>query len=199
MAVHRQRSNACDSRAECEPFDATMGSAISDGGRLDSDAITYGSIFSEAIFVSERVGTWVIHELRDVENIEHLIGYMMFKIDDQKRRKAAARARSDIGCMRALGRRGSSWSRACRWVQRSRGSDYSAIASRILHDFSMHAEHSMLPFVSPADAIVDKGHKTASKLKYMAEDRTCGRPRARKLRTVDFKPCKACSGIGMVR
>ena len=158
----------------------------------------YPAMYAEGLAVSRKLGTWLLHELRAAENLEHFIGYMLYRIEDFKRRKCRATAAGETDRARQISARAAAWSRACRWVQRLRKSDYVAVATRMIEDTERHPEHSGIPYVAEAEAdgLCDEDRRR--KLEETPR-RRCGRPRTRQLKTANLMPCRTCDGTGMVR
>lgn len=153
----------------------------------------------QAIKIAERLGTWVIYAVRDARDLQHLVGYLSYRIDDFDRRKC----RKTTTAGRAyFSQRISHWRRAVRWVASLDPERYGVIAERIIERIEAHPEHRDLPYVS--DAEVEKhtppGAVQTRRAKLSARPtRRAGRPRTRSALPKSWHTCGECGGIGTVR
>jgi len=146
-------------------------------------------LYRGAIKVCERLGTWVLYATRDARDLEHLIGYMAYTVDDLETLKGRAESpfrKAQLSKM--IGH----WRRAIRWVSGLDRSAYGAVAERLLEMVAAHPEHSTIPYVAKVS-----GHRSLS-----ARDRPprrAGRPRTTPAMGATMKPCHACDGLGFKR
>lgn len=146
-------------------------------------------LYRGAIKVCERLGTWVLYATRDARDLEHLIGYMAYTVDDLETLKG----RTESEARRALlSKQIGHWRRAIRWVSGLDRSTYGAIAERLLEMAADHPEDSTLPYVAK-----DSGHRSLS-----VRDRPpsrAGRPRTTPVMGAAMKLCQSCDGLGFKR
>lgn len=156
--------------------------------------MSFDTQLRQGIKVAERLGTWVLYAVRDARNLDHLIGYLIYKIDDFERRRQRKRA----DAVRAHhSKRISHWRRAVRWVGGLDPTLYAVTAERILDHVEKHPSYRRLPYVAASE--VEPG-KVGGKAKTMARPtRRAGRPRTRAHAPRAWKICSDCGGIGAVR
>lgn len=165
--------------------------------------VTYQKVFSEALIVCQQLGTWFLYQIRDANNLEHFRGYLLYRGEDFKRRRAVEMDRlqdsenvSDNPVVRLLADRAARYARACRFVTRLDVDTYSNVAARIIADLEKHPDYKNLPYVSELEKRTDQSKDYKDKYK---PKRNTGRPSTRKLRKINFKPCPECKGQGMIR
>ena len=146
-------------------------------------------LYRGAIKVCERLGTWVLYAARDARNLEHLIGYMAYTVDDLETLKGRAESESRRAQLsKLIGH----WRRAIRWVSGLDRDAYGAIAERLLEMIADHPEHRELPYVAK-----ECGHRSLSVRD--RPPRRAGRPRTTPAMGATMKSCQACDGLGFVR
>lgn len=166
---------------------------------MADDNVIYPILLREAVVVSEKVGTWVLYRVRDAKNLEHVVGYMMGRIEDFDRRRDRAQTASR---KRHLAERVAAWSRALRLIQRIKRGPYARLCARLIQDFDRDPTYSGLRYVS--DHEVEKVEKRAKEERRVGKlkakpRRSSGRPRVTEVSSLDFKPCGECEGAGFFR
>ena len=141
--------------------------------------------YREAIKVAERLGTWVLYAVRGASDLDHLIGYMVYTVEDLEviRRRAVEDRRLHYSQLVGY------WRRAIRWVSSLDRANFHAISERLITELEAHPEHSALPYYVP-----DTGHRTLT-----ARDRPqrkAGRPRTRPVAERRVSECGRCRGFG---
>ena len=146
-------------------------------------------LYRSAIKVCDRLGTWVLYAVRDARNLDHLIGYMAYTVDDLEGMKA----RSESADRQAhLSKLIGYWRRAIRWVSALDRVHYAVLAERLLEMMAQHPEHRSLPYV-----VKNSGHRSLSA--HDQPPRRSGRPRTRAGIAATMKPCWACNGLGFAK
>lgn len=141
-----------------------------------------------AIKVCGRLGTWVLYEVRDAEDLDELIGYLRYCVEDLQRHQQRA---SDIRRRDRLGDLVGFWRRAIRWVSSLDPEHASAIATRVLAEIETNPTYRDLVYVAP-----DCGHPSL-RTKDKAP-RPSRRPKAKRAKAKPMQPCGACRGLGLV-
>lgn len=148
----------------------------------------FDQIYRSAMKVCERLGTWVLYAVRDARDLEHLIGYMTYTVDDLE----LAKTRTDSAEKRLhLSKLIGYWRRAVRWVSGLDRENYAVIAERLIEAQEKHPEHRKLPFV-----VRDSGHRSLTLRD--RPPRRAGRPRTRESKPGKLKECPRCNGLGLV-
>lgn len=156
--------------------------------------LTYPDLLREALAVSRRVGTWVIHELAHESNVEHVIGYFLGRCADFQRR----RQRAETKVLRDhYKERISYWKRAIHLAQRMGQRQHQKLARRIIRDIERDPEYRQIPYVATTEIAPDRAEDEAK----LAEvpRRGPGKPRLEPLKPIDFRACERCKGEGFFR
>lgn len=161
---------------------------------------SYSTLVRESINVAHRLGMWPLYAIRDAAELEHLIGYMVYRTMDLRRR--AKRLKAQLGknddLAKALSDRAASWARAGRWMMRLRGIDHVAIARRMIADMDAHPEHSQIPYVAASEVTSRAVDDPVDKLDEIPP-RSNGRPpAAKRVKSAKIQLCSACDGYGFV-
>ncbi len=160
---------------------------------MDGD-LTYPELFREALTVAERMGTWVLYELQDEDNIDYVIGYFRGRIADFTRRRTRTTSdRDEEHYKERIGH----WKRAITLAQRMGQSQHQKLAARIIADISRDREYRKVPFVAAIEVTPGRS-RTRGKLRERARKRP-GKPRAVPLAALDFRACANCAGEGFFR
>ena len=141
-----------------------------------------------ALKVSERMGTWVLYAVRDARDLEHLLGYMTYTVDDiaqERDRARSADKKARNGQLIGI------WRRAIRFVSELDRERYGAIAERLIEQIEAHPAHRKIPYY-----VRDSGHRTMT----IADrpPRRAGRPRTRPQVGQNMTDCIQCRGVGFV-
>ena len=160
---------------------------------MDGD-LTYPELFREALMVAQRMGTWVLYDIQDEENIDYVIGYFRGRISDFVRRRIRTTSERDREHYKE---RIGHWKRAIILAQRMGQSQHQALASRIIADMGRDREYRKVPFVAVVEVTPGRS-RTRGKLRERARKRP-GKPRAVPLQAVDFRACDQCMGEGFFR
>lgn len=166
---------------------------------MASHDLTYANLFSEALTVSRRAGTWVLYAIQNAQNIDHLVGYLRYRIDDFRRRERQALEAGHARRKEALATRAAYYARACRLVMRLGRGDYRKIAKRLIRDLKIHPEYKKLPYVAKTEVTGLDGLGGEGRRWKLDEEprRPGGRPPTR-VRAIKLKPCEACDGMGLI-
>lgn len=150
--------------------------------------MSFESTYLEGIKVAERLGTWVFYAARDASSHDHLIGYMLYTVDDLTR----LRKRSESENRRQLyARLIGDWRRAIRWVQALHPETRVDLVGSIIQRAAEHPTYANIPYCT-----VENGHRSL-----MSQDqpqRRAGRPRVRDVSPQRGITCEACAGLGYV-
>ena len=135
---------------------------------------SYDSVLKAATQISKLLGTWVIYETRDAVNIEHLAGYLRYKVADFNRRRERTKRDSRRGYYTW---RITSWRAAIRWVESLDEQTFSATAKQILSDFEKDEKLRALPFLAETEAADPKRTEGGARAKLSQQPRRRpGRP-----------------------
>lgn len=145
--------------------------------------------YLNALKVSLQLGTWVLYAVRDARDLDHLIGYMAYTVDDlsveQTRAKTPdkqKRTQQLIGF----------WRRAIRFVSELPRDDYAVVAERLINRINEHPENRKMPF-----CVAFNGHRTLNTAS--RPPRRAGRPRVRSSEAKPLADCVTCLGLGFIR
>jgi len=144
--------------------------------------------YREAIKVAERLGTWVLYEVRDARDLDHLVGYLSYTVDDLDALRARATATKRARYSQLVG----FWRRAIRWVSSLDRERYQEIAAKLIEHMERHPEHSKLAYY-----VKDAGHRTLNA--NARPQRRAGRPRTRPSAEKRVRECVKCSGLGFMQ
>lgn len=156
--------------------------------------LTYPDLLREALAVSRRIGTWVIHELAKESNVDHVIGYLLGRCGDFQRRRARAETRE---LRTHYKERISYWKRAIHLAQRMGQHQHQRLARRIIKDLERDLEYRQIPYVASTEIAPDR-IEDGGKLKETPR-RGPGKPRLEPLKPIDFRACEVCKGEGFFR
>lgn len=160
---------------------------------MDGD-LTYPELFSEALTVVQRMGTWVLYDIQDEDNIDYVIGYFRGRISDFARRRTRTTSSRDKEHYKE---RIGHWKRAIVLAQRMGQAQHQTLAARIIADISRDKEYRKVPFVAPMEVTPGRS-RTRGKLREQPRKRP-GKPRAVPLQALDFRACAQCAGEGFFR
>ena len=162
---------------------------------MASDNVMYQLLLRESLPVAERLGSWFFYRLRDTKEIEHVIGYMLGRIEDFERRRAHA---CSAERKQHLGDRIAAWQRGIGLIQRIRGGDYKKLCDRLIWDFSRDPAYRHISYVSPRE--VEPGgrneHRRGKLSMGARRKRKNGRPRKPPAVPLVYTPCAECDGAG---
>lgn len=148
----------------------------------------FETYYRNATKVCERLGTWVLYEVRDARNLDHLIGYLLYVVEDLERLRQQARGKKERNrYVQLIG----FWRRAIRWVSSLDRQEYAQLADRLIDAIESHPEHRKLPYY-----VSDSGHRTLTEMD--GPPRRVGRPRTRPAAERRVKDCNHCGGLGRV-
>lgn len=161
--------------------------------------ITTKSVMDEAVVVAQRLGVWVLHDIKNAENVDYLIGYFIYRVEDIRRRQVRAKRSGDAERARFLADRAAYWSRGCRMIQRLRNGDYKRIATSVIENIEVRPEFANLPYVANTE-VETNGLEPEGRRGKLAEKppKRAGRPRTRRLKARNFRVCTDCKGIGII-
>lgn len=140
----------------------------------------------DAIKIAERLGTWVIYEVRDAKNLDYLIGWMLYRIDDIER----MRGRSNATHMKAhYSEQIGYWRRAVRWVLQLDRAAAGKIAEALIERIESNPRYQQIPYVAP-------GCEHPSLRPHDKPPRRAGRPRTTVLTQERELPrCEDCGRV----
>ena len=148
----------------------------------------FETYYRSAIKVCQRLGTWVLYEVRDARDLDQLVGYLAHSVDDLERlkqrtsdKKKRARYSQLIGF----------WRRAVSWVSSLDREKYALLAERIIEHLEQHPEHRKLPYY-----VTNSGHRSLTNRD--KAPRPAGRPRTRPAAEKRVRECPDCGGLGHV-
>ena len=148
----------------------------------------FESYYRNAIKVCERLGTWVLYEIRDARDLDHLVGYLAYAIDDLERlRQRTSDETKRAHYSQLIG----FWRRGVRFVSSLDRGSYAVLAERIIDHLSAHPEHKRLPFY-----VANSGHRSLTTRD--KPPRRAGRPRTRPAAEKRVQVCGSCGGLGRV-
>jgi len=153
--------------------------------------VTFDAQIQAATKVCERLGTWVLYAIRDARDLEHFVGYLIYKVDDFDRRKRRSRSATTRAY---YSQRIGHWRRAIRWVASLDREFYGALAERIIEYLEAHPRLRSLPYVAPGE--VCPGTKGGRAKLREKPTRRAGRPRTRAPRESPMEACTHCGGVG---
>lgn len=160
---------------------------------MDGD-ITYPDLLREALAVSRRIGTWVIYEISQEANIDHVIGYLRGRCGDFKRRWKQGKTPE---IRQYFKERISYWKRAIYLAQRMGQHQHKMLARRIIADIELDLEYRKIPYVALTEVSPDRDEDAAKLASEPA--RRSGKPRLTPLKPADFRACERCKGAGFFR
>jgi hypothetical protein len=156
--------------------------------------LTYPDLLREAVAVSRRIGTWLLHELARESNIDHVIGYLRGRCADFKRRRARAQSKD---LQKHYKERISYWKRAIHLSQRMGQRQHQRLARRLIKDIERDLEYREIPYVAGSEVAPDRSDDDG-KLDEKPP-RGPGKPRLQPLKPLDFRACECCGGEGFFR
>lgn len=145
----------------------------------------------EAEAISERLGTWVLYEVKAADDLEHLVGFMVYVTHGLAAQRD--RARNDSvkrGLVDAL----TNWRRATRWVSMLDRSRYREIAGRFLDRLEVDRRLRRLPALPYYVGGQRHPWLTVSD----RPPRGPGRPKTRLTEPLPRAECSMCRGQGFV-
>lgn len=145
--------------------------------------------YAEALRVAERLGTWVLHLIRDATSLEKAIGYLAYTAEDLEALRDRTSKR--LVAHRDLSTAAASWRRATRWAQGLDPEQASTLAERFLERIEAHPHHRELPYVTAGAMHRGLGQNDEP-------TRRAGRPRIRPVQPTTAAECGKCGGLGFV-
>lgn len=151
--------------------------------------------YRDAIKVSERLGTWVLYAARDARDLDQLVGYMSYTVDDMETMRLQVKVNGRQTQAKADQKRArisqlvGFWRRAIRWVSSLDREHYQDVAGKLIEQLEAHPEHRSLRYY-----IKDTGHRTLTPSD--RPPRRAGRPRTRPAKPRPLGECPKCRGVG---
>ena len=148
----------------------------------------FETYYRNAIKVCERLGTWVLYDVRDARDLQQFVGYLNYAIDDLERLKQRT---GDESKRQHFSQLIGFWRRAVRWVSSLDRTQYALLAERIIDHLTEHPEHRRLPYY-----VANSGHRSLTTKD--KPPRRAGRPRTRASAEKRVRDCSKCGGLGFV-
>lgn len=148
----------------------------------------FEAYYRNAIKVCDRLGTWVLYAVRDARDLDHLIGYLSFSIDDLENLKQRT---NDEAKRQQFSQLIGFWRRAVRWVSSLDRERYALLAERMIEHLQEHPEHRRMPYY-----VANSGHRSLTTKD--RPPRRAGRPRTRPSTQKRVSECGKCGGLGFV-
>lgn len=146
------------------------------------------SLYREAKKIVDRLGSWVLHSVRDAEDLDRFIGFLVYVADGM----AIQRERLQAPKRLALTDTMTAWRRAARWAEGLDRVHYRGVAQSVLERLEHEARHHGAPlvYVKP-----DIRHPWL-----VTRDRPSTHPRLprAKARVEPRQECPRCGGHGYI-
>lgn len=157
--------------------------------------------------MSDLVGLWVLHRVREIEpdsssqgdtrpeQLTAFIGYLVYRCADFTMRIQGTRSARR---KQYLQTRTAYWKRAIRWVESLPPGREAEIAHRCLHDIAAHPEHRHMAFVAEHETADPRRDRDQASRKKRRPPKPMGRPRVHPLPVSRNRVCATCHGMGVI-
>jgi GNAT superfamily N-acetyltransferase len=95
------------------------------------------TLYREAKRIVDRLGSWVLHAVRDAEDLDRFVGFLVYVADGM----AVQRERHEEAKRLAFTETMTAWRRAARWVDALDRQHHQGIAVRLLERLEEEARH----------------------------------------------------------